>query len=141
MLYGKTTRNPASRFLAELPAECVCEQNPGRKSQFSGRGRPGFGSDFESRQFDKVNSFLERQFQAEAAARKNTAVPKSDASTSDGGEYLSDFTVGQRVSHKKFGVGTVSKILGAGMNKTVEIQFDECGMKRLIIAYAKLRKA
>ncbi|MBO5148148.1 MAG: hypothetical protein J6C24_05755, partial [Clostridia bacterium] len=57
----------------------------------------------------------------------------------DNAEYLKDFEIGQRVKHKKFGVGTVSKILGDGMNKTLEIIFDECGMKRLIIAYAKLQ--
>ena len=53
---------------------------------------------------------------------------------------MTELSVGQRVKHKKFGVGTVSKILGEGMNKTVEIIFDECGMKRLIIAYAKLQE-
>lgn len=75
-------------------------------------------NNFESRQYTKVNTFLEKQF-------------KSD-------DYLKDFQIGQRVKHRKFGVGTVSKILGEGKNKTVEIIFDDFGMKRLIIEYAKL---
>ena len=129
MLYGKTTHNQPSRFLCELPASCVEGLNQKQKSSFgggmgasrpAGRGRPGFGSDFESKQF-------------KAAGIKTAQVQDDNA------EYLKDFEIGQRVKHKKFGVGTVSKILGDGMNKTLEIIFDECGMKRLIIAYAKLQ--
>lgn len=136
MLYGKTSRNPPSRFLAELPANCISGGKPQKKPAM---GRPGFGSDFESRQYEKVNSFLDRQFKAEEAAAKKNVRERINEDNS--GEYLKDFTVGQRVKHKKFGTGMVSKILGDGMNKTVEIIFDECGMKRLIIAYAKLQEA
>ena len=147
MLYGKTTRNQPSRFLAELPASCVQGINQKPQNRFSqGRGTPGFGSNFESRQYQQANSFLKKQFDAEEAYNKKLSVAagisaaKGVASKSeeDGDKYLKDFDIGQRVKHKKFGVGTVSKILGDGMNKTLEIVFDECGMKRLIIAYAKL---
>ena len=77
------------------------------------------------------------RFQAEQKSGRK--MPTSGEKT-ESGAFLTDFTVGQRVKHKKFGCGTVSKILGEGMNKTVEIVFDDCGMKRLIIAYAKLQK-
>ena len=147
MLYGKTTRNQPSRFLAELPASCVQGLNQKPQSRFSqGRGTPGFGNNFESRQFERANSFLKKQFDAEeeynkkisAAAGIGAAKAIVSKPDEDGGKYLKEFDIGQRVKHKKFGVGTVSKILGDGMNKTLEIVFDECGMKRLIIAYAKL---
>ena len=137
MLYGKTTRNLPSRFLNELPDECVCGTNQKKSEKADGRGRPGFGSEFESRQFEKVNRFLDRQFKAEEAYKKKIAESGKEIPS---GEFVTEFSVGQRVKHKKFGVGTVSKILGEGMNKTVEIIFDECGMKRLIIAYAKLQE-
>ena len=147
MLYGKTARNQPSRFLAELPASCVQGINQKPQNRFAqGRGTPGFGSSFESKQYQQANSFLKKQFDAEDSYNKKlsaaagigaakAAVSKPDA---DSDKYLKDFDIGQRVKHKKFGVGTVSKILGDGMNKTLEIVFDECGMKRLIIAYAKL---
>ena len=137
MLYGKTTRNLPSRFLNELPDECVCGTNQKKSEKADGRGRPGFGSEFESRQFEKVNRFLDRQFKAEEAYKKKIAESGKEIPS---GEFVTELSVGQRVKHKKFGVGTVSKILGEGMNKTVEIIFDECGMKRLIIAYAKLQE-
>lgn len=133
MLYGKTSRNQPSRFLCELPVSSVEGVN---QKQRSTRGTPGFGSNFESRQYEKANSFLEKQFNAEKKAQKASVSLQTPA---DNGEYLKDFEIGQRVKHKKFGVGTVSKILGDGMNKTLEIIFDDYGMKRLIIAYAKLQ--
>lgn len=133
MLYGKTSRNQPSRFLCELPASSVEGIN---QKQRSTRGTPGFGSNFESRQYEKANSFLEKQFNAEKKAQKTSVSLQTPA---DNEEYLKDFEIGQRVKHKKFGIGTVSKILGDGMNKTLEIIFDDFGMKRLIIAYAKLQ--
>lgn len=80
---------------------------------------------------------MDRQFKAEEAYKKKIAESGKEIPS---GEFVTELSVGQRVKHKKFGVGTVSKILGEGMNKTVEIIFDECGMKRLIIAYAKLQE-
>ena len=147
MLYGKTTRNQPSRFLAELPDSCVQGLNQKPQNRFSqGRGTPGFGSNLESRQYQQANSFLKKQFDAEEAYNKKLSAAAGISAAKaivskteeDGGKYLKEFDIGQRVKHKKFGVGTVSKILGDGMNKTLEIVFDECGMKRLIIAYAKL---
>ena len=164
MLFGKTTRNMPSRFLKEIPKECMEEKGNVKSEGFGGfgnsgagfgggysgyggaqgRGRPGFGSDFESRQFEKANSMLEKQFKAEDAYNKKIAalagIGNKKVSVSDNNnEYLKDFDIGQRVKHKKFGVGTVSKILGEGKNKTIEIILDEFGMKRLIIEYAKLQ--
>lgn len=140
MLYGKTTRNPPSRFLDELPASCVKEINMGKKRMFSdsmgGYGFGRYGSDFESRQYERANSFLEKQFKTPTPAAAYAGIQNENKQ--DGGNYLTDFTVGQRVMHKKYGAGTVSKLLGDGRNKAVEIVFDSAGMKRLIIEYAKL---
>lgn len=137
MLYGKTTRNHPSRFIRELPEACVCEAGEKKMAGTFGKRRQTFENELESKQFERANRFLERQFQAEQKSGRK--MPTSGEKT-ESGAFLTDFTVGQRVKHKKFGCGTVSKILGEGMNKTVEIVFDDCGMKRLIIAYAKLQK-
>ena len=57
---------------------------------------------------------------------------------SAGGDYLTSVKEGQRVSHKKFGDGSVVKVTGEGADTVVEIVFDRAGMKRLMLAYAKL---
>lgn len=140
MLYGKTTRNPPSRFLNELPAACVEEINMGRRRNYSdGMGGYGFGGtrrygdDFESRQYERANSFLDKQFKKDTFEYTGRQENKQES-----GNYLTEFTAGQRVKHKKYGEGTVSKLLGEGRNSAVEIIFDTAGMKRLIIEYAKL---
>ncbi len=158
MLYGKTSRNAPSRFIRELPRECIEEMGASKNTEFGGfngygrmdtssgmsfKGQRGFGSNFESRQYEQANKMLEKQFKAEDSYNSKLAalggLKNKPNVTNAVGDYLKDFEIGQRVRHKKFGVGTVSKILGEGKNKTLEIVFDECGMKRLIIEYAKLQ--
>lgn len=53
---------------------------------------------------------------------------------------VASFNVGDRVSHKKFGVGTVQKLDGVGDAQKIEIMFDKVGMKRLMTAYAELNR-
>ncbi|MCL2742074.1 MAG: hypothetical protein FWE70_08245, partial [Oscillospiraceae bacterium] len=49
--------------------------------------------------------------------------------------------VGDRVSHGKFGQGTVTKVEGAGDDQRLEITFGAYGMKRLMAQFANLKKA
>lgn len=56
---------------------------------------------------------------------------------------LPAFTKGERVSHAKFGSGTISDVSGAGKDAKVTVDFDDesIGRKRLVIAFAGLTKA
>ena len=51
---------------------------------------------------------------------------------------ISKYEPGQRVYHKKFGEGTISKIEPEGDDLKVEIAFDKSGNKRLMAKYAGL---
>jgi DNA helicase-2/ATP-dependent DNA helicase PcrA len=44
------------------------------------------------------------------------------------------------VEHKKFGVGVISKVEMDGDDYRLEINFGNSGMKRLMAAYANLKK-
>ncbi|MAP10735.1 MAG: DNA helicase II [Gammaproteobacteria bacterium] len=46
--------------------------------------------------------------------------------------------LGQRVAHKKFGEGMVTKFEGHGNHARVQVNFNDHGAKWLIVAYAKL---
>ena len=46
--------------------------------------------------------------------------------------------VGQRVLHQKFGQGTVKTVEGTGPNKKAAVVFDDCGLKNLMLKFAKL---
>ncbi len=126
MLYGKTTRNQPSRFLGEIPDQCMTEVYGGRrKILFCGR--------------ENANDRSGADTTARAQSQAHVQIPmRAQMPAQESGSYITEFTVGQRVRHKRFGAGTVSKLLGDGRNSAVEVVFDNAGMKRLIIEYAKL---
>ncbi|NRA83299.1 MAG: DNA helicase II [Gammaproteobacteria bacterium] len=47
-------------------------------------------------------------------------------------------SLGQRVSHTKFGPGIIINYEGSGAQSRVEVSFDEVGTKWLVVAYARL---
>lgn len=60
-----------------------------------------------------------------------TAAPKPK-------QQAASFTVGQKVMHPKFGVGTIIQIDGSGDDRLVTIAFEGEGMKKLSTAFAPL---
>ncbi|MCK6371930.1 MAG: DNA helicase UvrD, partial [Gammaproteobacteria bacterium] len=46
--------------------------------------------------------------------------------------------LGQRVRHGKFGEGVVLNCEGAGAHARVQVNFETCGAKWLVMSYAKL---
>ena len=51
-----------------------------------------------------------------------------------------DYSVGDRVSHRKFGAGTVTAITDGTKDYEVTVDFDTAGTKRLYASFAKLVK-
>jgi len=51
-----------------------------------------------------------------------------------------DLSVGDRVVHGKFGVGTVLEVRGAGGDAFVTVNFETAGRKSIMLNYAKLEK-
>ena len=51
---------------------------------------------------------------------------------------LSKYQVGQRVYHKKFGEGTITKLEQEGDDIKVDLEFDKVGHKRLMAKFAGL---
>ena len=52
---------------------------------------------------------------------------------------ISEYEVGQKVEHKKFGIGTITKIEPEDDDLKVEIEFERSGMKRLMAKYAGIK--
>ena len=50
----------------------------------------------------------------------------------------SEYKLGQRVSHEKFGEGIILQIEGSGQQERLQINFKQVGLKWLMSAYAKL---
>ncbi|MBW6410523.1 DNA helicase PcrA [Clostridium weizhouense] len=56
-------------------------------------------------------------------------------------EYITsnEVTLGRKVEHDKFGVGTIVSIQNAGNDKKLTIAFDKQGVKNLMLSFAKLK--
>ena len=51
------------------------------------------------------------------------------------------YTLGQRVSHAKFGEGVILNLEGSGGNTRVQVNFEQAGSKWLVAEYANLETA
>ncbi len=114
-LFGNTSYNSASRFKKEVDVSLTQDLNVNPTNVNSTR---------ESRNFGGFGS-------------KITAVAQPSLK-SESLEF--DFSVGDMVVHRKFGVGTITSIEEEQDDFKVEIQFRKTGMKRLMAKYANLVK-
>ncbi|WP_433251820.1 DNA helicase PcrA [Streptosporangium sp. CA-135522] len=108
--WGSPAFNPASRFVAEIPADLLdWRSDPGKNAWSAAAG----SSRRESRP---------------APARK------------PGGRPIPNLTPGDRVTHDAFGLGTVVSVDGVAEKTKVKIDFGSGGEKTLLLAYAPLEK-
>jgi DNA helicase-2/ATP-dependent DNA helicase PcrA len=113
-LFGSTQYNPPSRFLKEIPEHLTSMIEGGRQARLSERGRAGI---------------------VESALRGRGATP---ARTS-GAEQLG-LRVGDDVVHGKWGEGVVIEVIGEGDKAEGIVRFSGVGEKRLLLAWAPLKK-
>lgn len=117
-LYGQTTHQSNSRFLAEIPQDLIEEDG---------------------------NSTVDRAFSATAQIPqfvKKTPVEifRAVSSATSAGTVNLDYEIGQRVHHKKFGDGTIIAMQKFEKDAMLEITFDSGETKRLMAVFAKLTK-
>ena len=75
----------------------------------------------------------------EVRARAQVSRPYSSAAGSlNMAEEITGFTLGQRVTHPKFGEGVVLNAEGQGNGARIQVNFESVGSKWLVVAYANL---
>lgn len=128
MLYGRTQANPASRFIGEIDDALLDYGNQNVAAMpFRHHSDPG-----SVRADNRLARATATTYHHQAHA--NGPVAK----TSGAGAVT--WVPGDKVSHKKWGVGTVVKVNGAGENAELDIAFKEQGVKRLLAAFAPIQK-
>ncbi|MDD4819997.1 MAG: 3'-5' exonuclease [Flavobacteriales bacterium] len=65
-------------------------------------------------------------------------VSASSSSQAKAGEI--NLNVGQRVRHERFGDGTVTAVEGSGIDSKAIIDFDNIGIKKMLLKFAKIQK-
>ncbi|MBP2001734.1 DNA helicase-2/ATP-dependent DNA helicase PcrA [Paenibacillus shirakamiensis] len=149
-LFGKTTANPPSRFLTEIPDDYKEDTDLARDryrrganvgGAYGGRGFAGKGTgggNFGHR----ADSLATRSSAAAGAGRvtMTTGVPGAAAPNS-GGAGGADFKAGDKVSHAKWGIGTVVSVKGTGNDTQLQIAFPApIGLKPLLASFAPITK-
>jgi DNA helicase-2/ATP-dependent DNA helicase PcrA len=131
-LFGQTQYNPQSRFLGEMPEELFDlreGQGAGRPQVFGGRLRRGGGDDEGGR---VIGGTRHGDEPGGGSARARIA--------DVGRREVPQVAPGDTVIHDKWGEGVVLTMSGSGDGAEATIAFD-VGEKRVLLAYAPLRKA
>ena len=130
MMYGKTTYNPLSRFIArEMPQRLVAVDGPRKVPPRTG---------YSATRLTRQSSFSEHNFnefrRAPEIQPKRERVPGA-------GEYgVEKLLPGTRVLHDMFGTGTVISSRDMGGDVLYEVNFDNGQTKKLMATFAKLKR-
>ena len=128
MLHGQVRYNMPSRFLEELPKECLKWLTPKNKeARWGSPSRPTSPSWGGASLGDDL-----------PVRRINTTSSIAVSSTKPAGDH--GFYVGQGVFHAKFGEGRITAVEGSGADAKAQVNFNRHGVKWLQLAIAKLTK-
>ncbi|AHV99264.1 DNA helicase PcrA [Paenibacillus sabinae] len=157
-LFGRTTANPPSRFLDEIPEELkedtVMSSDRFRRGSeaggayggrgFGAGGRGNFGggrSGAAASSPGAAAGYGGASASAAAGRSRVTVTSGGAASRPAGGGAPADFNAGDKVSHGKWGVGTIVAVKGSGNDMELQIAFPApVGVKRLLAGFAPITK-
>jgi len=123
LTFGRTEPTRPSRFLDDVPRELLQETDV-------------FGQDIDDPRH--LSRFSRSTWRPAAPSR--TLGPDTGGAAGAaqaGGAYKG----GERVTHPKFGVGTVVGLSGEGAKTEITVVFESAGAKRLLLKYASLQRA
>jgi DNA helicase-2/ATP-dependent DNA helicase PcrA len=144
MLHGQTRYNLKSRFLEELPDECLKWVTP-KSAGFSnlgsaggGGGGSGHGAGASGGGWPQTPAFNRHarpawgQSSLSTETYKSPPVPVQKAAPEHG------ISAGKNVFHTKFGEGKVLAVEGMGADARAQVNFPRHGIKWLALSVAKL---
>ena len=118
MLYGRTSFNRVSRFVSEIPEECLMERNKSTRSS-TGGGYGNFGTSYGN----------SRNYEARKPVSRSVPKPQSVAP-------MLELMKGDTVIHTAFGEGMVLNIMKMNGDALLEIAFEQVGTKKLMLKAA-----
>ncbi len=121
-LYGKTNPSIASRFMEELPEQCIEKLNKVEKELTYSKANYNVLDKYKQKYMNTMNK--------STVAKKVNATIKDTKKETD----IDDIKLGAKVHHPKFGEGTVVGMMGSD----VTIAFKEQGIKKINKEYTTL---
>ena len=139
MLYGQTNRNPASRFLADIPSDLTEDVNKTRPSGgYSGFGGSRYGDGTYVSRSASGGTYTSTRAASSYGAVSRPVPPRTVSQPPKTAAV--SVAVGDTVQHASFGIGVVTGMTPMAGDTLLVIQFDKVGQKKLMANYAKLTK-
>lgn len=117
LIYGRTAHNQLSRFAKEIPEELVSSE--------------------------LIKMREEREMTSSRPKKKPIVISDELKKKSSAGSNASRgerFAAGDEVEHASFGHGRIISVTPIASDSLYEVMFDSCGTKKLMGAYARLKK-
>ncbi len=126
--FGLQSYQMKSRFIKEIPEDILKEHFiiEGIRSVSEKKSKParqsGYGQSIRYEFYDTPKKHVKRR----------------DSGESDVSDKFPDIRKGVKVMHDTYGKGEVLETSGKGIDKKAEIYFEEVGLKRIMLKYAKM---
>lgn len=132
VLYGRIQRNPESEFIDEINDDLLEFDNSQSMRTPFGSGQ----SSYNQRAATATTYRSPKGHHSYASAGKRIA-PKTNPGT---GADKQSWSAGDKVKHKKWGIGTVVAVNGTGSDMELDIAFPKEGVRRLLATFAPIEK-
>ncbi len=119
MIFGQASRSMESRFIDEI-ASVITDKSQNSEEE-------GYDRLFDLNYLEERRKEIRKQYKTKIEKAKKAK---------DSWEYR----VGDRVNHKKFGIGMIVQVKDMDSGKELTVSFDKVGIKRLASAIAPLEK-
>jgi DNA helicase-2/ATP-dependent DNA helicase PcrA len=147
MIRGEIQYNKVSRFVKEIPAELINGEvriSPFAERTLTRRENEPEGLNAGSTlSFGKSGAATAPSYRKRPALKDQPSGQKLQKQIFTGAAMKKgapDYGVGDRVSHVKFGTGTVKNIVEGVRDYEVTVDFDTAGTKKMFAGFAKLKK-
>ena len=150
-VFGSTSYNPVSRFLEEIPQELLegYEESFGQSSNKQEMFKDSnYTWTYGNKNNSNIKTYQKNEKEPVMVTKNsnNFAFRTAESFLNKLGKTvnqnktvdLSQYEVGKRVYHKKFGEGTINIVEPEGEDLKVDINFDKAGHKRLMARFANL---
>ena len=124
MIYGRTSAAMVSRFLKEIPEECIVRKGVYRRS-----AEPAFG--YQSGGYSQYPSYNGYSQPKKTKPKTGTVSSMVSSAGAAAASYL-ELNKGDMVMHAAFGKGMVLSVMKMGGDAMLEIAFDDIGTKKLM---------
>lgn len=160
--YGRMEFDAPSRFLKDIDRTLIVSQDTDFSSTNYRPSRPSFGFFNEEKKETADRYGVSSRMQSSSRTENKTAsmvnaptgftrvssLPKTSSSPVAAAPSSSQtmqglggtLSVGDRISHSRFGKGTVKGLDGSGDSAKATVEFDNAGTKQLLLKFAKIEK-